>query len=839
MKKKNKKIFGIILGIILIAVGFLNLGNNIVSQGLYNKIFSISNKDNLLVASNIEYSCTSWSVGGWSSWKAGAPSSGSSTSAPSSSCTSVTRYIQVKVETSTACITNYGLSSVPCYQERVYTRDRYISSCGSGYYLENNSCIECEIGNYCNGTEKKACTDANEYQDEKGQSTCKTIPSNSTVSSDHTSYTCNNGYQNINGVCVLKPTIVCPSSLYVGSTGTCTVNNGNLTSGVTSSDSNIATVTGSGSTSISIKGQNAGTVSFTATINGQKITSNTVTIKEVPIPVSSVSISCNSNNVFVGDKVTCTATVLPSNATSKDITWSVNDTSFAGIDQSGHVTARKKGSVTVIAKSAVDSSKSSMFTISINENPVLETIEGNNIIAIAEDIGTVIGNYSSKDQNKEYIKVDWGANGSGAIVTDCSNKTSCRVSFTHQGVNGTNPKITTSTITALNGNTTKTYDVKVYSYCAWNLVDSNKGPYSNSQYLEITGISGTRDAMKYKTGCEAYDGWNLRSDGWYYTSHYNRCCGSGSTIEPEKSACYVKRGSGVPNTYCYGTSTTCAGYNEKIDNITSSSSCNEASSCYKDSNGNYVIGKYSGQSGYTLVGDTCPSTPKSFCYANASNINDATSVIWTTQSSAQHPYLISGVSKDNCKASACYVNNDKTDYKWATSAPNGYTKVNDILSSSLCKPEESACYQDSKGNYVWGKYASFDGYTKISSIKDENTCVTPTPTMACYQNGFDYIWTSTKPSGYTKVENVTTPDTCKKEELPACYIHDNKYVWGKYENISNYKLVPTINNANDCVNSIILDVPKTSSNVEIIIYILVTIFGITGAGIVIWTKNKK
>ena len=194
----------------------------------------------------------------------------------------------------------------------------------------------------------------------------------------------------------------------------------------------------------------------------------------------------------------------------------------------------------------------------------------------------------------------------------------------------------------------RNYNVKVYSYCAWLLVDSNKGPFSSDEYAKM---QGTRDSMKYVQGCDAYEGWNKRSDGWYYVNHYNRCCGSGSDNPPstptESKACYVKRGSDTPNTYCYGTQTSCQGYNEIVSNVTSVNDCTEKSACYQKSDGTYVTGEYSGQSGYKYIGTTCPTSPEvtNACYKNANG-----EYKWGDYSKDSNYTLVTNITNENnCK----------------------------------------------------------------------------------------------------------------------------------------------------------------------------------------------
>lgn len=66
------------------------------------------------------------------------------------------------------------------------------------------------------------------------------------------------------------------------------------------------------------------------------------------IPVSSVTLSKTTLRLNVGESATLTATISPSNATNKTVTWSVSPSGYATVS-GGKVTAVKAGSCTVTA----------------------------------------------------------------------------------------------------------------------------------------------------------------------------------------------------------------------------------------------------------------------------------------------------------------------------------------------------------------------------------------------------------------------------------------------------------------------------------------------------------
>lgn len=74
-----------------------------------------------------------------------------------------------------------------------------------------------------------------------------------------------------------------------------------------------------------------------------------VTVKQRIIDVTKVEISQASATMTVGDKLTLTATVLPDNATDKNVTWSTDNSTVAGVDQNGTVTANWVGEAVITA----------------------------------------------------------------------------------------------------------------------------------------------------------------------------------------------------------------------------------------------------------------------------------------------------------------------------------------------------------------------------------------------------------------------------------------------------------------------------------------------------------
>lgn len=128
----------------------------------------------------------------------------------------------------------------------------------------------------------------------------------------------------------------------------------------TSSDEAIATVSSEGV----VSARRLGTCTITATA-GEKTA--TCEVKVNPIPVSSVSLDKNELAIFIGDSETLTATVLPSNATYPEVTWSTSDESIATVSYDGVVTAVGVGSCMITATAGGERDQ---CAVTVNSIPV-------------------------------------------------------------------------------------------------------------------------------------------------------------------------------------------------------------------------------------------------------------------------------------------------------------------------------------------------------------------------------------------------------------------------------------------------------------------------------------
>ena len=157
-------------------------------------------------------------------------------------------------------------------------------------------------------------------------------------------------------------------SLTVGSTQT-------LTATVTPADALDKSVTwSSNNTSVAtvstygvVTAKAAGTATITVRTNdGGKTATCTVTV--TAISVTGVSLNKSSLTLYEGDSETLTATVSPTNATNKSVTWSTSNSSVASVTSSGRITALSAGSATITVTTS-DGGKKATCSVTVKSDP--------------------------------------------------------------------------------------------------------------------------------------------------------------------------------------------------------------------------------------------------------------------------------------------------------------------------------------------------------------------------------------------------------------------------------------------------------------------------------------
>lgn len=131
----------------------------------------------------------------------------------------------------------------------------------------------------------------------------------------------------------------------------------------------------------------------------------TVSVKAKPVAATSVSLNKTTLSLNTGACETLIATVSPDNATNKNVTWKSSNTSVAAVDNSGKVTAIKKGTATITVTTA-DGSFTDACSVSVacsHSNTTVHPaktstclVQGNNEYTTCDDCYIVVSGSDAK-----------------------------------------------------------------------------------------------------------------------------------------------------------------------------------------------------------------------------------------------------------------------------------------------------------------------------------------------------------------------------------------------------------------------------------------------------------
>lgn len=133
-----------------------------------------------------------------------------------------------------------------------------------------------------------------------------------------------------------------------------------------SSNTSIASVNAKGK----VTAKKAGKATITAAIGNKKYSCK-LTVKPAIVSVTSVKLNASSRTIEVGDTISLKATVSPSNATNKAVTWSSSNTSVATVSSSGVVKGKAAGTATITVKTKDGGKKYTCKVKVINPEPTM------------------------------------------------------------------------------------------------------------------------------------------------------------------------------------------------------------------------------------------------------------------------------------------------------------------------------------------------------------------------------------------------------------------------------------------------------------------------------------
>lgn len=236
----------------------------------------------------------------------------------------------------------------------------------------------------------------------------------------------------------------------------------------------------------------AGIATVTVTIDGKVSNPCTVTVNQGNVPVTGVTVSPTSGTVGINGTLQLTATVQPTNATNKAVTWKSLHENIATVDQNGKVTGKAVGTATIQVTTA-DGGKTANCTVTVTQGTVSVinysvaldktlTLNPSDFYNVCAGVYGNALDYVKFDQNssKGTLYFDYTENGGAKISTSnaysYSNSVSkpiSRITFVPDGNSG---------------------DTATFTYTGW---DSAGKTYNGTVQIKLTAPSGD---ISYETG---------------------------------------------------------------------------------------------------------------------------------------------------------------------------------------------------------------------------------------------------------------------------------------------------------------------------------------------------
>ena len=217
-----------------------------------------------------------------------------------------------------------------------------------------------------------------------------------------------------------------------------------------SSDEKVATVKDGKVTAVA-----PGTATITVkTVDGSKTATCKVTVEKKGIPVNKVTLNKTTQTLEIGSEVTLVATVSPSNASNKKLTWSSSNSEVATVDQNGKVKAVKAGtsSITVTTE---DGGKKATCAVTVN-NKAVSTITLNKSSLSLKETQTAQLTATISPANATDQTLTWtSSNNSVAVVDKTGKVTALKAGTATITAKSSNNKTATCSVTVSSAYTVK------------------------------------------------------------------------------------------------------------------------------------------------------------------------------------------------------------------------------------------------------------------------------------------------------------------------------------------------------------------------------------------------
>ena len=226
---------------------------------------------------------------------------------------------------------------------------------------------------------------------------------------------------------------------------------------------------------------------------------NTGTGDNNTIDVASITLNRSSLTLDIGETYTLRATVTPSNATNKKVTWSSSNSNIASVSSSGRVTAKRAGTVTITAKAG---NKSDTVKVTVLEEDYCRT----NTVRVYSigyiSSSTIDDRYSYNDsytvvyddlEDIEVIDIDYGIVTGNNEYLKAYNYWKNNQDLTYYG-SSNGHKIDPGSYTNLKNSSLKSNNFSVYV----NYVKESRGQHYLTIYRNLYNLSSIGNANSYK-----------------------------------------------------------------------------------------------------------------------------------------------------------------------------------------------------------------------------------------------------------------------------------------------------------------------------------------------------
>lgn len=221
------------------------------------------------------------------------------------------------------------------------------------------------------------------------------------------------------------------------------------------------------------------------------------------VSVTSVSVAPTTASVGVGSTTTLVATVLPSNATNKNVTWSSDNAAIATVSSAGVVTGIALGSATITVTTA-DGAKTATCAVTVSNVPVTSVSVSPTSASLGVGVTT------------QLTAMILPANATNKSVTwTTSNAAFATVSSTGL-VTGVTAGSATITATTVDGVKTATCIITVgNTSCSFGAPLATALPTLNASYAKVY-VLGTGPNLSNVTNCTI--NWDLSQNGLWQLS---------------------------------------------------------------------------------------------------------------------------------------------------------------------------------------------------------------------------------------------------------------------------------------------------------------------------------